>query len=711
VPHCVYSSRRRSILAVAAFVFFAGFALAQSPAERDPPSPNTQHAAEALPLRTLTTLSEAHSLSADEARRGYPVHVRAVVTYYDPGLDARHIAFFLHDATDSIFAAVPHSTTWSGQQPLPGTLVEVTGVAALGDYAPFIDQAHVTVIGSSRLPVHAKSVTLSHLLTGVEDCQWVAIEGIVHSVSESATNVTLHIGVAGGVIGATTVKRPGVDYQHLVDTSIRIRGVAAPTFNSNRQMTGVRLFFPGLESVAAVAPGPLDVFATPVQPLSGLLRFNPNSLWNHRVHVRGVVTLDWPGRILCIQDSTDGICAQTTQTVPLPAGSIADLAGFTILAGFKPSLEDAAVRPFAGHSAAVPTPITPGQAIKGDRDAQLVQIDGLLIGRDLAAKDTTLILSSGKSIFRAVLPAALANAHGSAIPIGSELRVAGICLVQVDTKETLKGYGSTRGSEFSILMRSPQDIAVLETPSWWTTARIGFTLLLTLAITAAGFVWVIVLRRRVEQQTRELRESRELYRHMAHHDSLTGLATRSLLHDRLQNALDRAQRFHKSIALLMLDLDKFKDINDYFGHGAGDQVLRVTAKRICATIRKTDSVARMGGDEFIVLLNDLVDVEQAEQIAAKIVAALSEPIDIGRFHVPISVSVGVCTVGDETLDADVLMRRVDAAMYRAKARGRGCFHVFTNDMAAAMRTHLPDTFPVENLRRPEIAGNIGSRPN
>jgi diguanylate cyclase (GGDEF)-like protein len=220
-------------------------------------------------------------------------------------------------------------------------------------------------------------------------------------------------------------------------------------------------------------------------------------------------------------------------------------------------------------------------------------------------------------------------------------------------------------------------------------------------------MWAFSLHSRVEQQTRELRQSRELYRHMAHHDSLTGVATRTLLHDRLQVALDRAQRFHKGIALLMLDLDKFKQINDYFGHSAGDQVLRTTAKRIRATIRKTDSVARMGGDEFIVLLNDLDHAEQAEQIAAKIVAALSEPIDVGKFQVPISVSIGVCTLEDEAVDAEVLLRRVDAAMYRAKARGRGCFQVFTSDLVAAMRSHPPDSHPIEDPSPPGVGVGTG----
>ena len=175
---------------------------------------------------------------------------------------------------------------------------------------------------------------------------------------------------------------------------------------------------------------------------------------------------------------------------------------------------------------------------------------------------------------------------------------------------------------------------------------------------------------------------------------------------------DRAQRFHKSIALLMLDLDKFKDINDYFGHSAGDQVLRVTAKRIRETIRKTDSVARMGGDEFIVLLNDLATADQAEQIAAKIVASLSEPIEVGKFQVPMSVSVGVCTVEDETVDAEVLLRRVDAAMYRAKARGRGCFQVFDGDMVAAMRnTHFPGIHPIEFSTPEEVVVDAHRKAN
>jgi len=686
---------------------------AQAPVQRDPPSPSTTQPTQPEALRTLTTLREAHSLSAEEVRRGYPIHVRAIVTYYDYNLDPRRIGFFLQDATGSIYAGVPKDTIWPGRQPYPDSLVDVTGISAPGDFAPILDQAHITVIGTSHLPVRAKPVTLDRLLTGAEDGQWVQIEGVVHSVFESATNVTLKIATTGGFIPATTVRRPGVDYQHLVDTWIHIRGNAGPIFNTNRQLTGARLFFPGIETVTAVAPGTGNVFDRPVQPVNTLLRFNPALAWHHRVHVRGAVTLLWPGKTVCIRDSTDGVCAETSQNSTVAAGSVIDLAGFTTLNGFKPALEDAVFQPFPGNgsAAASPTAITPEQAMQGDRDSELVSIDGRLIGRDLAASDTTLILSSGKFVFRVFLPHDPTNAAVYAIPIGSMLRITGICSVLVDAQETLKGYGFAQVSQFSILLRSPQSVVVLQTPSWWTAARIGLLLLFTLAVTAAGFVWAFALRRRVEQQTRKLRESRELYRHMAHHDSLTGLPTRLLLHDRLQIALDRARRFRKSIAILMLDLDRFKQINDSHGHHAGDLVLQITADRLASTIRKTDSVARMGGDEFIILLTDLVDPTYAEQVAAKIVAVLSTPIHIGKTHLPISVSIGVCTLSDEVVEAEVLLQRVDAAMYRAKQRGRSCFQVFTSDMLASTPSTIPGApTPPESQTSATLAG-VGPSPS
>ncbi len=680
MPHCSYISWRCCIPVSFVLALVASSVLAQSSAHPDSTSQTIQQPGATKPLRTIITLREAHNLSTEKARRGYPIHLRAVVTYLNPSIDGKRGGAFLQDETGGIYAIVPANTEWPKGPPAPGTLVDVSGISAPGDFAPVIDNSLIRAIAPSHLPLRATTVTLSHLLTGTDDCRWVQIEGVVRDVRDSATHVTLQVAMADGTIGATTVKQPGVDYNRLVDATVRIRGNAGTLFNSKRQMTASRLYFPGLQTVTILEPGRAGIFTQPTQSLDSLSQFKPTLSWPHRVHVAGTVTLHWPGRSLCIEDDTQGLCAQSSQSTPLAVGSSVDLAGFTTLAGFRPSLENAVFNASPNtHPIAIPV-ITSDEALKGDHDSEPVTIEARLIGRDLEAHDTTLVLESGKSVFRAILPKALTNSYLSAIRIGSTLNITGICSVQFDSSGTLLSYGGPQALRFWILLRSPQDVVILLSPPWWTGARLRLVLPFILLITLAVAVWVLVLRRRVDQKTRALRESRELYRHMALHDTLTGLPTRALLHDHLQTALERSRRFKKGVALLMLDLDNFKHINDAFGHASGDQVLRTTAERLSTIIRKTDSIARMGGDEFIVLLNDLVKPGQAELVAAKVVSALSCPVRIGKLELAVSASVGVCTISGESVDAEALLKRVDAAMYRAKASGRGCFQVFTDDL-------------------------------
>jgi two-component system CheB/CheR fusion protein len=131
----------------------------------------------------------------------------------------------------------------------------------------------------------------------------------------------------------------------------------------------------------------------------------------------------------------------------------------------------------------------------------------------------------------------------------------------------------------------------------------------------------------------------------------------------------------------MLDVDKFKSINDTFGHHAGDAVLQTTAQRLVETVRASDTVIRLGGDEFLVLLATLPGPQVAESVAAIIVSALSIPVRCENINVPVSVSVGVCThFSGERLAVEVLLRRADIALYQAKAQGRHCFHVFTGEL-------------------------------
>jgi diguanylate cyclase (GGDEF)-like protein len=227
------------------------------------------------------------------------------------------------------------------------------------------------------------------------------------------------------------------------------------------------------------------------------------------------------------------------------------------------------------------------------------------------------------------------------------------------------------------MMRSPQDVTVLEHPSWWTPAHALVLVSLAFTATLLVLVWVVVLRKRVERQATLLKESEERFRHMAQHDALTGLATRLVLQDRLDVALESARRYGAGLALFMVDLDQFKEINDRYGHHMGDEVLRVTADRLTAIVRKSDTVARMGGDEFVVLLNEQGDAQHAAAVAEKIVASLAVPIPFEGRMVEVSVSVGACTASAGDLDAEALMKGADQAMYQAKQQGRNCYRVFT----------------------------------
>ena len=632
-------------------------------------------------LPTLTTALAAHSLHSDEARRAYPVHLRAVVTYYDPNLGNGYAALFVNDETGSIWVNLPADTIAS----LPiGTLVDVTGMTANGLFAPYIASPHLLVIGHSHLPEKAAQVNHASLFSGTCDGQWIEVEGTVHSFSEADRTVTLHLEMPDGPINVLMMREAGVDYSSLVDARVLIRGNAAPIFSRTKyQMVGARLMAPGLAAIKVLEPAPADPFNQPVAPVDSLMRWDHISILKHRVHLRGTVTLLWPGSSLCIRDDSGAICMRTREQTPIAVGDIADVIGFAEIAGDAHILTDVVYRPVGKGQPAVATPMLVDAILHGLNDSELISIDGQLIGRDQASSDTTLMLSAGKVIFTAVLPKSLADPEGDEWKTGSKLRITGICSVSVNAENSAAGEGVSEGEgttvakSFRVLMRSPSDIVVLQKASWWTPAHILLLLALALVSTLCVLAWVVMLRRRVERQTILLRESEERFRHMALHDALTGLATRLLLRDRLDTAVDAAKRRQTGLALLMVDLDKFKDINDTFGHHAGDEVLRVTADRLLAAVRKADTVARFGGDEFVILLADLLDPRIAEIIASKIVENLAAPISFSELTLQVSVSVGVCWASAKELDAEELTKCADAALYQAKENGRNRFHVYS----------------------------------
>jgi diguanylate cyclase (GGDEF)-like protein len=172
---------------------------------------------------------------------------------------------------------------------------------------------------------------------------------------------------------------------------------------------------------------------------------------------------------------------------------------------------------------------------------------------------------------------------------------------------------------------------------------------------------------------------------LAHHDALTGLPNRVLLNDRLSQALAQTRRSGKPVAALTLDLDRFKEINDTYGHDAGDRVLTQAADRLRGAVRATDTVARIGGDEFVVIQCDAQQPETSVELARRLIDALLLPFDIGSRLVSLSGSVGIAVFPGDGGAADDLLKNSDVALYRAKADGRGTFRLFEPEMDLEIR--------------------------
>ena len=173
---------------------------------------------------------------------------------------------------------------------------------------------------------------------------------------------------------------------------------------------------------------------------------------------------------------------------------------------------------------------------------------------------------------------------------------------------------------------------------------------------------------------------------MAHHDALTDLANRVLLNERLEQALVRRVDGEEMVAVHHLDLDQFKAVNDTFGHPAGDQLLKLVADRLRGLVRQTDTIARMGGDEFVIVQAPVMCPAQATSLAQSIVELMSEPFDLDGHQAVIGTSVGIAISPGDGSTSDSLLRNADLALYRAKGDGRGTFRFFETAMDLQMQT-------------------------
>jgi len=625
--------------------------------------------------------------------------LKAVVTYYDISINPQYPVLFVADSTGSVYVAL--------QQPLPafqltpGELIEVSGVSGRGAFAPVVWKAQIRPLGPSRLPATAPRVTATDMMRGSTDGQWVEIQGIVHAFRRNGKEAYLDLLLADGPVTAFTVYNPAVDYDSLVDATITLRGNAAPLFNKMGQMTGAHLIFPGMETLRVVEPAPADPFAVPVTRIAEILRYTPHATLSHRAHIRGNVTLLWPGKLICVQDGaqdgrrdanldanhagyqgeTKSLCAQTQQTSPLALGQVADVIGFPEIGDFTPTFDHAIYRAAGAVTSqsvapVVPTPVSYEQALSGVYDSRLVSIEGTLINENRAGEMPNVTLATGNSVFSVTIPKSYLPDSVGYLPYGSIIRVTGICMVHSDNEENSIGTFAAPTS-FTIYERQLSDLTIVKSPSWWNGTHTLWVLAAALLVTFVALFGLAVLRRRVKEQTATIRAQldethalKEAAEFQATHDGLTGLLNRKAVLDMLQRESLLAARNRTTTGVIMLDLDHFKRINDTWGHGAGDDVIREAVRRMLPAVRSTDWVGRYGGEEFLVVLPE-IEPDDIRVCAERIRAAIcAVPMESDGASLPVTASLGATAASFPLHTTKDAVIAADLALYDAKHSGR-----------------------------------------
>lgn len=227
----------------------------------------------------------------------------------------------------------------------------------------------------------------------------------------------------------------------------------------------------------------------------------------------------------------------------------------------------------------------------------------------------------------------------------------------------------------------------------WQPVRPGFTLVKQAAPALIGAVLLgaallVFLLRRLRRASLQLHTSENDAQYLAFHDTLTGLPNRALFEDRLSRALATVRRGRGRMALICIDLDRFKHVNDTLGHPAGDLLVKQAAMRLGEAVREIDTVARVGGDEFAIILVDIRDLRTAEDVSERILADLREPFELMGDQAFISASIGIAIAPEFGAEPEELLRKADIALYEAKRRGRGCYQVFAGDMDDILKHKL-----------------------
>ena len=692
-------------------------------------------------VKEIQTVAAIRDLPGARASLALPVRISGVITYND----SEWRQLYLQDATGGIYIKYSGART----ELHAGEKVTVVGLTNAGDFAPVIVAPKFLIEGPAALP-SPLPVTAIEVAGGMLDSQFVQVEGVIHPVKigeEAAHLFTFELHSSLGQIHVYTSFLPTYveRVRQLEDARVSIRGVFGTVFNSHRQLIGYQLLITSPQDIQVIDPAVQKPFELMPTPMGELLRFSHQSRAGHRVKVKGsVVMVDRDS--LYVEDDSGGVEVYG-DTGSLKLGDLVEALGYPSLVGrYSPVIADAVFRPLGRKVWTFAKTATVESILQGQYDSQLVSIEGKLLASIDGPSGKSLLLQSGIHTFVAELNTTDSGAEGWLPKEGSVLRLTGICSAQVDPNK-LYLFLQQQPVSFKILLRSPSDVTLVKAAPFWNL-RHAFVVLVTFALVIlVVLVWVSTLRRRVRIQRLALqkaaetaqaiedlstairevsteqrfntkvsvRGSEEIARlvvgfngmlselqrseqangeaeaklqQQALTDELTGLPNRRHLSDHLSQSLAAAKRHNTRMALLCIDLDGFKLVNDSLGHTAGDVLLVQVAERLCSRIRKSDILARFGGDEFTVVLNCIKRKDDAQTVAESLLEGLRRPFYIEGQEITIGASIGICTFPDHASDEMDLLQQADSAMYAAKRSGKNHAVFFTQDLGDSVRERM-----------------------
>jgi signal transduction histidine kinase/CheY-like chemotaxis protein len=439
----------------------------------------------------LHTVEEIRRLSVEELSHSYPVQIAGTVTYSDPSVGDT----FVQDETDGIFVISPAGGNLNLKA---GQFVAISGFASPGGFAPVIVEPKIRLLGTHPMP-RLLRLDMEQLLTGLADSQWTEAVGIVRTVSVESGHLRLNVSFGAhrfDVFVAGTTHIP----EWLLNSRLRFRGVCGAVTNFRGQLLGVQMSVPDLSFIRR-EPGQVSN-RLPLLRFNQLLQFTNDANFDLRSRTRGTVVFTHPTGPTYLRDAAGaGLLIKTHAKAGLNAGDLVEAVGTTRIGDFAPFLEDAQLTRISSLQAPKPTLLTAEEVLSTGADSQFVQIDGFLVNDSNGAAEQTLILQAGDRLFQT----RLADGKLPSLAKGALLRVRGLIALQVQSSEQfLLPVG------FSLILRSPEDVTVLRNAPWWTAERMLYLVTGGIALILAATAWIMILRRRVQLQTADLRQAKEV---------------------------------------------------------------------------------------------------------------------------------------------------------------------------------------------------------